>query len=153
VSCDIPTSLSLLAPDTLAAYVELQDDVNGLSLVDALDIPNEEPRQGRRKSSRVRGSYSLGPAIDDDGSYVARLVVEGGSWSECKSRFVSVRTSLRSRSEFYLQEELDGVRTRWYSDAPVSILPAPVTTADRMGFRQEYELRFLVQPNPSVTIL
>ena len=60
--------------------------------------------------------------------------------------------AIDSADEFYVETVLSGVTTRWFCDAPVDVIPEPIDAAARMQSSLEYELRFLVQPNPTVTI-
>lgn len=148
--CDYPTAVKLRQVNTLNLIVDLHDPDNGFDIGGKLQPPVTNQRQGRRKSARVRGSYAVGPRIDDDATYVVPVLLLGDSWPEVEQRFIDLYDALRANDIFYLETELSGVRKRWLSDAPVDIEPVAM---DRKNNRQRYDLVFLVQPNPTVTIV
>lgn len=150
-SHDFPTSLRLLAVGTLAVILELHDPTNGVLIGDEVTRPQPNQRQARIRSARAHGSYPIGARLDEDGTYVAPITISGSTWAQQQARQKSVYEALRSADVFYLEEVLSGVTTRWYCDAPVDIFADPITGAARVANQLDYELHFLVQPNPTVT--
>jgi hypothetical protein len=106
-------------------------------------------RQNRRKYARVGGSFPSGARLPDDGVLTVPVLILGDSWPQVTTRLLDMLEAI-DLDEFYIETELSGVRTRWYCDAPVEF---DEVTSDRKNNRQTYELRFLVQPNPSVTLV
>lgn len=151
-TCDFPTDVRLLEVGTLDVLVDLHDPDNGFDITDEIVLPNPNQRQGRLKSARAHGSYGVGARLDDDGLLVIRVGVFGSSWGQCTTRVLAMVAGLRSADRFYVETELDGVTTRWFCDAPVDVNPEPIEIVDRAANMQRYELRFLVQPNPTVVI-
>jgi hypothetical protein len=151
-SHDFPTSISLLEFGTLAVLVELHDPTNGVLIGTAVTRPRPNQRQARIKSARAHGSYGVGVRLDDDGTLIVPITIAGDTWAQQQTRQGAVYEALRSADRFYVEEVLSGVTTRWYCDAPVDIFPDPIDAPARINNELGYELHFLVQPNPSVTI-
>lgn len=151
----LPTAVRILDVDSPATLVvALEDPANGLTVLGPMEVPEDGQRQGRRKSSRVRGSYAVGgPAIDDDGELGFTLKVQRETWPLTCQKWIDTRAALRSRSRYLVEVELSGVRTRWLCDAPARFPELPITNSSRVLNRRVFDMRFLVQPNPSVTIL
>ena len=147
-----PTSVRLLEYGTLTVVAELHDPVNGVLVGAEIEPPQPNKRQARIKSARSGGSYGVGSRLPDDGTIVVPITIEGASWAEQQSRQKALYDALDGLDRFYVEVVLSGVTTRWFSDAPVDVFPDPIDAAARMNNELGYELRFLVQPNPSVTI-
>lgn len=147
--CDFPTEVRLLEVGTLAVIVDFHDPDNGVDVGGKLGKPVLGQRQARLKSARASGSYPVGARLDDDGQFVIPVLVFGDSWAQSEARFVALHDAVRSHSRFYIETVLSGVTTRWYCDAPVDF---DEVVADRKNHRQRYDLVFLVQPNPTVSI-
>lgn len=148
-----PTSVRLLEVGTLAVIVELHDPANGLLIADEVVTPQPNKRQARVKSARAHGSYGIGVRLREDGTLVVPITIEGATWGQQQARQKALYDELDALDVFYVETTLSGVTTRWYSDAPVDILPEPIDATARMHNELAYELRFLVQPNPTVTIV
>jgi len=146
---DLPTAVRLRAVGTLAEIVSFHDPDNGVDIGGKLLPPVGNQRQGRLKSARVHGSFAVGARLGDDAEFTVPLLVFGASWGQCSQRFLDVLDAIRSVDEFYLETVLSGVTTRWFCDAPVDF---DEVVSDRKNNRQRYDLTFLVQPNPTVTI-
>lgn len=147
---DLPTSVRLLAVGTLAEIVDFHDPDNGIDIGGKLLPPvGRNQRQSRLKSARAHGSFSTGARLFDDAEFVLPLLVFGSTWGQCSQRFLDLIDAVQSVEAFYLETVLSGVTTRWYCDAPVSF---DEVTSYRKNNRQRYDLTFLVQPNPTVTI-
>lgn len=150
--CEFPTDVRLRELGTLVEVFDLHDPDNGYDILDEIVLPAPNQRQSRLTSARAHGSYGTGARLNDDGLLVISVGVFGSSWGQCTTRVLAMIDALRSLDRFYVETELSGVITRWYSDAPVDVNPEPVDIFARANNMQRYELRFLVQPNPTVTI-
>jgi hypothetical protein len=146
---DLPTEVRLLEVGTLAVIVDFHDPENGVDVGGKLRKPVLNQRQARIKSARAHGSYGIGARLDDDGEFVIPVLVFGSSWGQTEQRFLDLIDAVRSADRFYIETVLSGVTTRWYCDAPVDF---EEVVTDRKNNRQRYDLVFLVQPNPSVSI-
>ena len=148
---DLPTEVRLRAVGTLASIVEFHNPDNGVDIGGKLLPPTgRNQRQSRLKSARAHGSYKTGARLFDDAEFVLPLLVFGSSWAQCTTRFLALIDAVQSVDAFYLETVLSGVTTRWYCDAPVDF---DEVVSDRKNNRQRYDLTFLVQPNPTVTIV
>lgn len=128
---------------------ELRNPAGGL-FVESLTLPEEATREVRITAPRVDGSFLIATA-DEDGFVGVGMRVEGSSWAQCTSRWQAVRTAYRADDEFYLETEIEGVTTRYFAERP-AVSPAGLDGSTVATLRQWYQLRFRVQPNPSVTI-
>jgi hypothetical protein len=150
--CDFPTDVRLLEVGTLSVLLDLHDPDNGFDITDEIVQPDPNQRQARLKSARAHGSYGVGARLDDDGLLVIRVGVFGSTWGQCTTRVLAMLEGLRAADRFYVETALSGVTTRYFCDAPVDVNPEPIEIVDRAANMQRYELRFTVQPRPTVTI-
>lgn len=146
---ELPTSVRLLEVGTLAEILDFHDPDNGVDVGGKLRKPVGNQRQARLKSARAHGSYPTGVRLFDDLEFVVPVLVFGSSWAVTEQRFLDLIDAVRTHDAFYIETVLSGVTTRWYCDAPVDF---DEVVTDRKNNRQLYELTFLVQPNPTVTI-
>ena len=146
---DLPTEVRLRAIGTLASIVEFHDPDNGVDVGGKLRKPVGNQRQARLKSARAHGSYGVGARLNDDLTLTVPVLIFGSSWAVTEQRFLDLIDAVRSADRFYVETVLSGVTTRWYCDAPVDF---DEVETDRKNRRQRYDLTFLVQPNPTVTI-
>lgn len=151
-SHDFPTSVRLLEAGTLAVLADLHDAAGGILIGAEITRPLPNKLQGRIKGARAGGSYRVGARRSDDGTYVLPITISGSTWAEQQTRERALYEALDALDVFYVEEVLSGVTYRWWSDAPVDVFPDPITAAARINNELDYELRFLVQPNPTVTI-
>lgn len=149
---DFPTSVRLLEFGTLAILADLHDPTNGVLIGAAISRPAPNLLQSRIKGARAGGSYRVGAKRPDDGVLIVPITIKGATWPEQQTREVALYTALEALDVFYLEQVLSGVTTRWYSDAPVDVLPDSIDADARRNNELDYELRFLVQPHPTVTI-
>ena len=150
--CQFPTDVRIREVGSLDEVFDLHDPDNGYDILDEIAMPAPNMRQARLKSARANGSYGVGARLADDGSLIIQVGIFGSSWGQCTTRAIALIDALRSVDTYYVETELSGVITRWFSDAPADVNPEPITITDRAANMQRYELRFLVQPNPTVTI-
>lgn len=146
---DLPTSVRLLQVGSLTEIVDFHDPDNGVDVGGKLRKPVGNQRQARLKSARAHGSYGVGARLNDDLSFTVPVLIFGASWGETEQRFLDLIDAVRSFDRFYIETVLSGVTTRWFCDAPVDF---EEVVTDRKNNRQRYDLTFLVQPNPTVTI-
>jgi hypothetical protein len=131
--------------------VELRDPDEGL-FVEAFMPPPENVREARRKPARGHGGNRLGVKLDDEGTAQVILRVEGASWGEVQTRWGAVRAGLRAFPDFYLEEVVDGVTTRWVAERGNVTPSEHVGEAIASAFIVQ-DLRFTCQPFPSVEIV
>lgn len=131
--------------------VTLRDRPNGL-IVESFEDPSEEDAAPRYKSPRARGGFRQGPSRDDEGEAVVVLRVEGSSWGQVATRWEAVRTAVRLHDDFKLQVEVDGVVTTWHAERRSIRRLTPVTGEYIEAAHRVFELRFICQPNPTITI-
>jgi hypothetical protein len=149
---EFPTSVRLLEVGTLDVVVEFHDPDNGVLIGDEIVLPAPNRRQARLKSARAHGSFGVGARLFDDGILVVPITIQGATWAQVQTRYVALYEALISADEFFVEVTLSGATTRWYCDAPVDVFPAPINAAARVINGLDYELRFTVQPRPTVTI-
>lgn len=114
--------------------------------------PVEDVRQDRLKWARSHGGFGVGVKLDDEGIGTLTLRIEGSTWTQITTRWLAVRTALRSEDVFYLDVTVDGVVTRWQAERG-SV--KPVTTLNGIAIEslhRVYEIQFTCQPNPTVTV-
>jgi hypothetical protein len=136
-------------PETVIA--SLHDPDQGSRVRDEIIVPTRTKRQRRRKYARVGGSFGVGATVPDDGTVIVPMRFFGPEWTDANTA-AAILDDIVDLDEFYLEVELSGVTTRWYCDAPVDILPEPIGKTSRVMRWLDQDLRFLVQPNPTVTI-
>jgi hypothetical protein len=146
------TSVRLLDIDGTTELIDFHDPDAGYLIGDEIVLPAPNKRRGRIKSSRTGGSYRVGPRVPDDGVLIVPISVLGATWPAKETAYQALYDVLDALDEFYVEVILSGVTTRWYSDDAVDVFPEPITGGSRVINSQDYELRFLVQPSPVVTI-
>jgi hypothetical protein len=136
--------------DPFDVIVELRDPENGL-FVEAFMPPPDNVREARRKPARGHGGNRVGVKLDDEGTAQVVLRIEGTDWPDVQTKWAAIRAGLRAFDDFYLEEVVDGVTTRWLAER------GNVTPAEHVGeiiasaFIVQ-DLRFTCQPFPSVDI-
>lgn len=141
-------SARIIGSDGTTVRGDLNDHTLGLDLLWPIGYPQENQRREHAAWARVVGSVPYGPPVDDADELTLTVLVEGASWAEVNSRWATVRGWLRAEWDFSIEVEEEGVTRRWYTERP------DITLADSSYAlpRLVYSLRFVVQPNPSVTI-
>lgn len=155
-TCDITVHLRIVASDGVTVVGDLNDQANGLSLLWPLGRPNHEPEWDRYGSPRAIGDLTNGAPRPTAGDLVAQVLVEGSTWAETNTRWNAVAAPLYSPSpgwlnlewHYFVELEEAGVTTRWRTDVP-SVTPGE---SDSIANFMVHEVRFHVQPNPSVDI-
>ncbi len=137
--------------DPFDVIVELRDPANGL-FVEAFMPPLDTVREARRKPSRGHGGNRVGVKLDDEGTAQVILRIEGASWDAVQDVWWNtIRPGLRAQPDFYLEEVVDGVTTRWLAER------GNVTPADHVGEEianafTVVRILFTCQPFPTVEI-
>ena len=149
---EFPTSVRLLDIDGTTELIDLHDPDAGYLIGDEIVLPPPNKRRGRIKSARSGGSYRSGARVPDDGTLIVPISVTGATWPAKETHYQALYAVLDALDEFFVEVVLSGVTTRWYSDDAVDVFPSPITGESRVLNSQDYELRFLVQPSPTVTI-
>lgn len=147
-----PTSVRLIDIDGTTELIDFHDEAAGLLIGDEIVLPPPNKRRGRLKSARASGSYRVGPRVPDDGVLIVPVSVFGATWAAYETNYEAMFAVLDALDEFYVEVVLSGVTRRWYSDDAVDVYPSPVNGDARILNSLDYELRFLVQPSPAVTI-
>ena len=148
-TCDFDVAVRIIAANGSTVRTDLNNPPNGLSVL-SVQEPEDAVRSIRMTSPRVDGSFRVAEA-DGDGFLVVVLDVDGSTWGQVETRWQSVRAAYRAESDFYIETEIEGVTKRWRTERP-DVTPAGTESASLVMKRQTYTLRFLVQPNPAVTI-
>lgn len=151
-ACDFPTEIRLAQVGSLTTIIDLHDPEAGLDIAAEVVEPLPTVRQGRLKVARARGSFPVGARLPDDGTLVVPVNVFGATYAAQATAYQTMYAALMAHDAFIIETALSGVVTRWFCDAPVDIVSQPITSETRVLNSREYELRFLVQPNPAVTI-
>ena len=143
----IPFHLRIVASDGTTVVGDLNDEDLGLSVLFPLSRPDDEAQWERYSSPRAHGDFTSGAPRDAAGDLVASVQVEGSSWEQINTRWATARGWMRAEWFFFLELEEDGVVTRWSCDRP-SVTPGIHDPAMRVMVHQ---VRFHVQPNPTIT--
>lgn len=139
----------LTAPNDV--IVELRDPANGL-FVEAFMPPIENVREARRRPARGHGGNRVGVKLDDESTAQVILRVEGASWDQVVDRWWNtVRPGLRAFDDFYLEEVVDGVTTRWVAERG-NVTPAEHVGEEIAAAFTVHRILFTCQPFPSVVI-
>jgi hypothetical protein len=146
--CDFSVAARIIASDGTTVRGNLNDHTLGLSVRRGIGWPEENQRREHAAWARVVGSVPYGPPVDDADELTLSVLVEGSTWPEVNSRWQTVRGWLRAEWDFSIEIEEEGVAWRWLTERPNVLL----TSSDLKNNRLVYTLRFVVQPNPSVTI-
>jgi hypothetical protein len=128
---------------------ELRDLAAGL-VVESIQPPEENMRETVVVQDGVDGSYPTSEA-DDAGILVVFCRVQGDSWAQVTTRWQAARTAYRAEREFYVETVVHGVTTRYRARRP-NVTGGPLTGEAIAECVQTYQLRFPVQPNPTISI-
>jgi hypothetical protein len=150
-TCDFDIALRIVAADGSTVRGDLNDQANWLILLSPVIVPQDETRRVRYKSPRSHGDFTSGPPLDEPGELVVTVDVEGSTWAQVETRWDAVRDYLRLEWDFFVEYEAEGVTRRWRTERPNITVPAQ-TPSDIKALRLTYQLRFICQPNPVVTI-
>lgn len=151
-ACDFDVALRVVAADGVTVRGDLHDDANGLHLMSPVILPQDDARRERYSSPRSHGDFVSGPPLDEPGELVVTVDVSGASWGQVETRWQAVRGWLRAEWDFFVEYEAEGVVTRWRTERPNISVPEH-TPGDLKAKRLTYQLRFVCQPNPTVTIV
>lgn len=149
--CDFNLSLRVVAADGTTVRGDLNDQANGLTLMAPLVLPQDEVSRARYRSPRAKGDFTSGPPLDDPSELVATVEVTGATWAQVETRWDTVRGWVKAEWDFFIEYEVEGVTTRWRTERP-NIAVAEQTSSDYRSLALTYQLRFITQPNPVVTI-
>jgi hypothetical protein len=146
VNCDFSVHLRIIGSDGATVRGDLNDQAAGLALRRGIQKPGGELLWERYTSPRSVGDFTIGaprPAADD---LIVRCLVWGSSWVEVNTRWQTALGWLEAELHFFVELEEDGVVTRWRTDRP----PVSPVSYDRLNRQMVHEVRFHVQPNPSI---
>ena len=141
-------ALRIIAADGVTEVFDFHNHDQGLSVV-SREEPGDETTKSRVEADHVDGDYDV-QERDAAGDYVVVVRVQGDSWAECNERWQAARTAYRSAARYYLETEIEGVKTRYSTGRPDSVQPGQ---PDLLNCRQTYAIRWHVQPNPTITIV
>lgn len=149
-TCDFEVSVRIIAADGTTEVFDFNDRVGGFT-VETVQIPDEESEKTRVTADLVDGEYTVRER-DAAGDLVLLVRVEGSSWAEVTSRWQAARAAYRAEPRFYLEVEIEGVTTLYRTERPDNVQGGSLESVNLVRRRQTYQLRFRVQPNPTVTI-
>ena len=132
-----------------AERIDFDSDELGLGVV-TVQEPEDNYREVRATADRIPGS-SLIASVPDDGFLVVMVRVKGATWADCTARWEAARVAYRAEDRFFIETVIEGVTKRWIAERP-SVTPAAIESASLISKRLTYQLRFRVQPNPTVSI-
>lgn len=147
--CERHVSVRVVSKTDDSVTADLGDHDNGLWITSHQE-PEVTDREDRSTSPRVPGS-SLNSSVEDDGFFLALGFVDGDTWAQCQSRWEALKSGCRAERRFWLELEIEGVTKRWDAERP-EVTPGAVDASAIFNGRQTYQLRFRVQPNPTVSI-
>lgn len=148
--CDFDVHVRILSSDGATVRVDLDDHANGLSVQSGVSLPEMQERQGRATSPYAHGSAPTSLPVDDDGILRVVVRVEGASWAQCAQRWAVVRAAWKAEPAFVVETVIEGVVTRWRAER-AGVVPGEVSSSSLITKWQTYALRFLVQPNPTIS--
>lgn len=156
VACDFDVHLRIIASDGVTVLGDLNDESVGLSLQRPIGKPEGDVIWDRYTSPRSRGDFTSGAPRPAAGDLVIVAQAKGATWAEVNQRWLTVAAPaeaatpgwINAESHYFVELEEDGVVTRWHTDRP----PVTPVTYDRINNRLLHQVRFHVQPNPSVSI-
>ena len=148
MSDDFDVSVRILSSAGVE-LIDLNDRAIGLK-VESVQELEESYREVRSTAPRVPGS-SLHASVLDDGYLVVFVHVKGTSWAQCTARWEAVRAAYRAEPQFLLETEVEGVTKRWQAERP-NVADAGIDSSRLVVKSQTYQLRFRVQPDPTVSI-
>jgi hypothetical protein len=119
----------------------------GTSVVVA-PVANDATRKLRADSPFVEGDATYAE-IDDATDVTAVVVFEGATWADVEAALESARTAWRAEPTYYLDVVRQGVTRRYRTERPDDVTP---DKPDLLNNRWVHQIRWHVQPNPSVTV-
>lgn len=144
---DFDVAFRIIASDGVTVVFDFNDHDAGWSVV-TTQPPGDETSKTRVTADHVDGDYDVQES-DAAGDFVLIATVEGRPWTQVKTRYLAARTAWRAEAHYFLEEEIEGVTTRYRTGRPDSVTPGE---PDLGGGNQTYTIRWHVQPNPTVTI-
>lgn len=147
--CMFDLAVRVIAADGTTERIDFNDHDAGLAVINHQE-PEENVRDIRASAARVDGSYRVAEA-DDDGFLNLFVRVSGSTWGECTARWETARAAYRAESFYFLEIEEEGVTKRWRTERP-DVVPSGIDSMALANKRQTYQLRFRVQPNPTVSV-
>ena len=132
-----------------ALRLDLESPSQGLELV-TVQEPEETYREVEATADRVPGS-SLIASVEDVGTLVVTVRAFGPTWAACAGNWETARAAYKAEAVFFVETGIEGVTKRWEARRPV-VVPAEIGSGDIAARWQTYQLRFRVQPNPTVSI-
>lgn len=148
--CDFDLAVRIIGADGVTILADLNDHDAGLSVMRPFTYPEENLRETRDTAPRVDGSFPQAVAFDDS-FLLVRCRVRGSSWVQVETRWETVRAAYLTDPVFYLETELAGVTRRWRAERP-NVTPEDIDAFALRNLWLTYQLRFRVQPNPTVTV-
>ena len=150
-TCQFDTSLRIIAADGTTVRGDLHDHDNGRHLAPIV-MPQGDIEWATYTSPRPHGDFTSGAPTDAPGELIATVTVEAASWPAVEASWEVVRGWVRAEWHFYIEHEVEGVVTRWRTRRPNIGIPSR-SAVDYQNRRLTYQLRFVCQPNPTVTVV
>ena len=145
---DFDVAVRIIASDGVTEVFNFNDEAAGI-WVTSVQEPDDEVSRTRKEADHVDGDYEV-EEHDAAGDLVVIVYVEGSTWAQCKTRWQAARAAYRAEARYYVEVELEGVKTVYRTGRPDSVQPGDPDLKNRL---QTYSLRWHVQPNPTITIV
>lgn len=143
------TAARVISSDGATERVDFEDRSIGLTVLNPVGLPRHGPVSDRYESPRAIGGFRRGIPRKREGLLVLNVWQEGSDYTEAVTRWAAVEEALDEEWDYFIELEVDGVRTRWRTEQP-EIEQADLTTDKLMLNRLTFQLRFICQPNPTV---
>ena len=148
--CDFEIAVRLIAPDGVTVLFDFNNLAgrSGWAVVSRQE-PGDATSKTRVGADGVDGDYDV-EEHDTAGDYVLLARVYGNDWPDLTANFLAARTAYRAHSQYYLEQTVQGVTTRYRTGRPDSVQPGE---PDLMNNMLTYSIRWHVQPNPTITFV
>lgn len=145
--CEFDIGVRIVAADGVTVLFDFNDHTLGMSVVSRQEL-SDDVSVTRVEADHVDGDYDV-EEHDAAGDYVALVRVQGDTWPQVTTRWLAARAAYRTTGYYFLEVEVEGVITRFRTRRPDSVQPGE---PDLLNRRQTYQIRWHVQPNPTITI-
>lgn len=142
----------IIASNGTTVVRDFHDHAGGVDVLSPITYPRFDPRRARTEWMHAEGDVAYGVVTRGTGVLVLNILVEAETWAGVETTWEAIEADLFAEPDYFVEVELEGVTRRYRTDIPSFGEATDVTPQDVKGTALAYQLRFIVQPNPTTTI-